>query len=301
MTLELTTTTVLIGVGSLILLLVVIVWGINYYYQNVAPKVATQHHKGDDAKNLTLVKYPEVDTFKLIPSIGMISLVVSLLLMIFAFSWTKYEEKSDFTGYLTEMPADIEMATPRTAEPPPPPPPPPSNPQTFVAVAVDMPDLKTVIFEDQSITEESYVEAAPAPPKKIEAAAPAPPPPPPPPTEGEIFKVVEENPTFPGCEDVADKEMRKQCAENKLMEFIYANIQYPPVARENGIEGMVVLQFVVEPDGSISNIKIVRDIGAGCGEEAARVISMMPAWNPGKQRGRPVRVMFTLPVRFILE
>lgn len=300
MTLELTTTYVLLGAGVLIVLLIAIVWAFKYYFQNVAPKLAAEHHKQDKAKQLSVVKYPEVDTFKLIPSIGMLSLIATLLLMIFAFSWTRYEKKFDMSMYLTNISDDIEVETPRTAEPPPPPPPPPPQPQAFVAVAEDLPELETVVFEDQSISEETAIEAPPAP-VKTEVAAPPPPPPPPPPKEGEIFKVVEENPTFPGCEHLTDKAERKQCAEEKLMEFIYSNIQYPPVARENGIEGMVVLQFVVEPDGSVSNIKVVRDIGAGCGEEAMRVVSMMPPWNPGKQRGRPVRVMFTLPIRFVLE
>ncbi len=300
MALELTTTHVLLGAGILILLLVVLVWRVKYYFENIAPNLATQHHQDEKTKNLAVVKYPEVDVFKWIPSFGMLGLITTLLLMIFAFSWTTYEKKFDLSMYLTDVSEDIEMATPRTSEPPPPPPPPPPQPKAFVAVSDDLPELETVVFEDQSITEETAVVAPPAP---VENAAPPPPPPPPPPVpkEGEIFKVVEENPTFPGCEHLKEKDARKQCAEEKLMEFIYANIQYPPVARENGVEGMVVLQFVVEPDGSISNIKIVRDIGAGAGQEAARVVSMMPKWNPGKQRGRPVRVMFTLPVRFVLE
>ncbi len=299
MTLELTTTYVLLGAGILIVLLIALVWGVKHYFENVAPKIAAEHHKADKAHHLSMVKYPEVDTFKLIPSFGMLGLVATLLLMIFAFSWTQYEKKFDLSMYLTDVSDDIEVATPRTAEPPPPPPPPPPQPKAFVAVEEDLPEMETVIFEDQSISEETAVVAPPAPVKK--AAPPPPPPPPPAPKEGEIFKVVEENPTFPGCEHLTEKAARKQCAEEKLMEFIYSNIQYPPVARENGVEGMVVLQFVVEPDGSVSNIKIVRDIGAGCGEEAVRVVSMMPPWNPGKQRGRPVRVMFTLPIRFVLE
>ncbi|MEY4134579.1 MAG: hypothetical protein RL386_929, partial [Bacteroidota bacterium] len=91
----------------------------------------------------------------------------------------------------------------------------------------------------------------------------------------------------------------------KLMEFIYSNIHYPAVARENGVEGNVVVQFVVNTDGSATDLKIVRDIGGGCGEEALRVVELMNVlkdkWVPGKQRGRPVRVMFTLPIRFKLQ
>jgi periplasmic protein TonB len=92
-----------------------------------------------------------------------------------------------------------------------------------------------------------------------------------------------------------------KCAEQKLLEFIYANIQYPGIARENGVSGTVYTRFVVERDGSISNIETVRDIGGGCGDETIRVIKLMPKWNPGKQRGNPVRVMFTLPVKYELK
>lgn len=89
------------------------------------------------------------------------------------------------------------------------------------------------------------------------------------------------------------------------MDFIYTNIHYPSVARENGVEGNVVVQFVVNTDGSVTDYKVIRDIGGGCGEEAVRVVSLMNTlsekWIPGKQRGCPVRVMFTLPIRFKLQ
>ena len=89
------------------------------------------------------------------------------------------------------------------------------------------------------------------------------------------------------------------------MEFIYENIEYPATARENDIQGTLVVQFVVEKDGSITGAKVVRDIGGGCGEEGLRIIKLMEKmpnrWIPGKQRGRPVRVMFNLPIRFLLK
>ena len=112
-------------------------------------------------------------------------------------------------------------------------------------------------------------------------------------------------PRFPGCEDEADKAAKKACADKKMLEYIYKNIKYPAIARENGVEGMVVVQFVVEKDGTVTDAKVVRDIGAQCGQEALRVVNLMNnegiRWTPGKQRGRPVRVQFNLPVRFKLE
>ncbi|MBR9921148.1 MAG: energy transducer TonB [Bacteroidetes bacterium] len=118
--------------------------------------------------------------------------------------------------------------------------------------------------------------------------------------EEEIFVVVEQMPTFPGCEDLESKQDIEQCAQSEMLQFIYKELQYPSEAKDTGIEGTVVVRFTVEKDGNLSNIKLLRDIGGGCGEEALRLVESMPNWNPGYQRGRPVRVNFNLPVKFQL-
>jgi len=149
------------------------------------------------------------------------------------------------------------------------------------------------------------VEAPPAP-EPVEEAPPPPPPPPPPPAPEveEIFTVVEEMPRFPGCEDKPKAE-RKACADQKMLQFIYKNIKYPAIARENGVEGSVVIRFYIDKDGSVKEPQILKDIGAGTGSEAMRVVNMMNGmsekWTPGKQRGKPVKVYFNLPVKFRLE
>ncbi len=107
-------------------------------------------------------------------------------------------------------------------------------------------------------------------------------------TEGTVFVIVEEQPSFVG----GDVEM---------MKFIYKNIKYPSIAKDNDIEGSCVISFIVETDGSISDAKIERDIGGGCGEEALRVVNSMPDWNPGKQRGKAVRVKYNLPVFYKMK
>lgn len=117
-----------------------------------------------------------------------------------------------------------------------------------------------------------------------------------------IWKIVEEMPRFQGCEDEGfAKKEKYECAETKLLTYLASNLRYPTIARENGVEGMVVVSFVIETDGSITDVKILRDIGAGCGAEAKRVAESMPDWLPGKQRGREVRVQYNLPVRFRLN
>jgi TonB family protein len=122
----------------------------------------------------------------------------------------------------------------------------------------------------------------------------------------EIFKVVEQMPRFPGCEDLEGSNDEKfQCAQVKLLEYIYTNLQYPAEARQSLIEGRCVVQFVVMKDGSLTDINCVRGLDYGTNEEAVRVVQLMnemdERWTPGKQRGKPVEVQFTLPVSFNLQ
>ena len=182
------------------------------------------------------------------------------------------------------------MAKPLDAEPPPPPPPPPpENIEQKVKFTAPVVVNDTV---DEGLTSQEDLAAKPsneAPPTEEELA----------PKEEkkqvieqevkpEPFTVVEEMPAFPG-------------GEADMYKFITSNIKYPEEAKELGIQGKVFVNFVVEPDGSISGVKIMRGIGGGCDEEAIRVVKAMPKWIPGKQRGVPVRVYFNLPIKFTLQ
>ncbi len=115
-----------------------------------------------------------------------------------------------------------------------------------------------------------------------------------------LFVEVEEAPLFPGCEE-EEKENQTACAHEKLFNYLSNELTYPDIAKRKGISGRVIVQFLVEKDGSITNVKVIRGIGGGCDEVAQEVIAGMPNWNPGKQRGRPVRVQYTLPVNFTIE
>lgn len=106
--------------------------------------------------------------------------------------------------------------------------------------------------------------------------------------EAEIFTVVEQMPEFPG-------------GMNRLADYLATNIRYPQLARESGIQGRVFINFVVEADGSVTNVRVIRSLGGGCDEEAMRVVRAMPRWTPGRQRGRAVRVSYNLPVNFRLQ
>ena len=122
----------------------------------------------------------------------------------------------------------------------------------------------------------------------IAVAAPPPPPAPKPEVASKVFDVVEEMPSFPG-------------GQAALMQYLGSNIKYPVVAQENGVQGRVIVGFVVEPDGSISGVNVMRSVDPSLDKEAMRVVKSMPRWKPGKQNGSAVRVKYTVPVVFRLQ
>lgn len=176
-------------------------------------------------------------------------------------------------------------------EPPPPPPPPP--PPTIETVKFTPPVVVDREIEDEDqpppqeelsetnvgvVTQDGDDNATELPDEEPVAD----------PDAGKIFTFVEEQAEFPGGEEAR-------------ITFLQKNIKYPALARENGIEGRVYVTFVVGPDGSIRDVKVLRGIGGGCDEEATRVVKMMPAFKPAKQNGRPVNVQFNMPIVFSLK
>ena len=191
-----------------------------------------------------------------------------------------------------ELSVGAEMLDIPQEEPPPPPPPPPppealqekvkfTAPVVVEDTAVDTDFGKQDLLAEKTNTEvpseEPEFDMVEEKPQVIEQ-----------PKEAEIFTVVEENPTFPG-------------GETKLYKFLGESIKYPEEAKELGIQGRVFVNFVIETNGAVSNVKVLRGIGGGCDEEAIRVIKSMPKWTPGKQRGIPVRVSYNLPIKFTLQ
>ncbi len=189
-----------------------------------------------------------------------------------------------------EVGVTIDNLKQEEAPPPPPPPPPPE------AMVEKVKFTAPVVVEDTTIevsmasmddlnkkgnveapSEDVEVEVKDEGPKVIET-----------PVQAEIFTVVEEQPGYPGGEEAR-------------ISFLQQNIKYPEEAKELGIQGKVFVTFVVEVDGSISDVRVLRGIGGGCDEEAIRVVRSMPKWVPGKQRGVPVRVQFNLPIKFTLQ
>ena len=105
---------------------------------------------------------------------------------------------------------------------------------------------------------------------------------------GKVYDIVEQMPEYPG-------------GLTALMNYLRVNIRYPAAAQKAGIEGRVIVSFIVEPNGSVSNVEIVRSVDTDLDQEALRVVRQMPKWKPGKQDGSTVRVKFHLPIKFMLE
>ncbi len=118
---------------------------------------------------------------------------------------------------------------------------------------------------------------------------------------GEAPIVLEMMPRFPGCEEIEDKDAQSVCAKRKMLEFVYATLRYPARATEKEVRGKAEVSFVVEKDGSITEIEVRRGLNSDISRELERIIRKMPAWYPGYKEGEPVRVQFVLPVTFKLE
>ncbi len=204
-----------------------------------------------------------------------IGLVVALLAILVAFEWKQYERPEYDLGS-TELDFIEEEDIPITRQELPPPPPPP-DPSTELVIVDDDVEIEEDFFIDVEASLTTPIqEFAPifVQEEIIE--------------EDVIFTVVEDQPAFPGGEEAR-------------LRYLHDNLRYPQMAREAGIQGTVFVTFVVERDGSVTDVRILRGIGGGCDEEAIRVVRNMPRWQPGRQRGQPVRVQFNMPIRFVLN
>ncbi len=206
-----------------------------------------------------------------------IGLIITLAIVLFAFNWKSYEKREiDLTQReIVEIPEEIIPITEQKVKPPPPPPPKQVTVINIVDDDVEIEDDIEIDAEaDQDTEIEEYIPIEVDDDEEVE--------------EAQIFTVVESMPSFPG-------------GDKARIRFLNENIAYPTMARESGIQGRVYVTFVVERNGLVTDVKILRGIGGGCDEEAIRVVKAMPRWIPGKQRGKPVRVQFTLPIKFTLQ
>lgn len=219
-------------------------------------------------------KNPSADLDKKSGMFLNLGLVISLALVITAFEWRFYDDGNTMDlGTVQDNFEDL-MEIPPTEQPPPPP------PVIQQPEIIEVPDEEEIEEEidikmDVEITENTKIEAIvfSDAPEEEEVE--------------EVFTIVEDQPEPPG-------------GMPAFYQYIAKNMQYPAQARRMGVEGKVFVQFVVDKTGQITEVQAVKGIGAGCDEEAVRVISQAAKWKPGKQRGRPVKVRMILPITFKL-
>jgi len=202
-------------------------------------------------------------------------MILTLSLIWFAFEYKTYDKRTVeiMRNVSLDDEEDIVLSTERIEPPPPPPPPQQTTVIEIVEDDIEVEDDLDIDIEtdDDDVIEEQVVEDE----DETDGA------------EDEIFVFVEDQPGYPGGDEARLKYLSKA-------------IVYPEMAKESGIQGTVYVTFVVEKNGTISHVKVLRGIGGGCDEAAINAIKNMPKWKPGKQRGRAVRAQFNMPVRFIL-
>ena len=214
-------------------------------------------------------KNPEISLEKKKGLFFQIGLVVTLVIVLGAFEWKSYEKVDYNLGQLNldDLEEEIIPITRQEITPPPPPPPPPE-------VIVIVEDIVEIVDEAKIETTESDEKVAVI---EIEEES-----------DEEFFMVVENMPEFPG-------------GDAGLMKYIQNNVKYPPIAKEYNITGKVYVSFIVDKSGSVKDVKIVRGVDKSLDAEAVRVVKSLPKYKPGKQRGKAVRVMFTIPINFTLN
>ena len=212
---------------------------------------------------------------------------LSLILLISwqAIEWRTYEKVYAYEALNVEDEDDEEIPiTEQLKTPPPPPPPPPPAPEV-IEVVEDEEEVEETVIESTETDEEEIIEIVEV--EEVEEDIDVP------------FAVIEDVPIFPGCERVKKSE-RRTCFQEKMNRHIRKNFRYPEIAQEMGIQGRVYVQFVIAKDGSITGVRM-RGPDKNLEKEAARIIGKLPKMTPGKQRGRPVRVPFSIPITFRLQ
>ena len=208
----------------------------------------------------------------------MIGLVISLSIMFTALEWTQKDEVEkeptySMTSFIPEDMIPITLPEKKTVPPPP--------------AAVTKAEVIEIVDDDADVDDDIMASIEDNQewfdPQEYDFVVVEPEPEP-----DEIFLVVEDQPEFPG-------------GTAALMEYLRKNIKYPAICRENNIQGKVIVTFVVNKDGSIVDIEVIKSVNPSLDKEAIRVISQMPNWKPGAQRGKPVRVKYSVPVNFRLN
>ncbi len=210
----------------------------------------------------------------------LIGLVATLLFVWGAFEWRTYEGSLMDLGNLDmEIEDEIIPITQRQQQPPPPPPP---APPEVIQIVENEAEIEEVEFESTEMDESEEIEFV----EEVEEET----------DEIFSFAVVENKPVFPGCENYATEAEKFQCFNQKIMTHISKKFEFPEMAKQMGIQGKVYVNFVIEKDGKVSNVTIARSVDKLIDDEAIRVVKTLPKFQPAKQRGKPVRMQYTVPI-----
>ncbi|KAB7529231.1 TonB family protein [Flagellimonas olearia] len=234
---------------------------------------------------MELKKNPKADVGRNSSLYFVVGLAAVLGLVYGAMEWKKYDKVNDYDISMNvedqldeEVPMTEQIKTP-------PPPPPPAAPEVIEVVEDEEEVEETVIESTETSQEEEVVEIEEVEVEEVEEDISVP------------FAVIEDVPVFPGCESASDK---KACFQEKMQAHIRKNFRYPEIAQEMGVQGRVNVIFVIQKDGSIGNIRM-RGPDKNLEAEALRIIEKLPKMTPGKQRGRAVKVPFSIPITFKLQ
>jgi periplasmic protein TonB len=230
---------------------------------------------------MELKKTPKADIENKKNLFLMIGLVLALAITLVAFEWKTSPKKTGSLGKIEtqEVEEEIIPITREQEVKPPPPPPPPKVVEVLNIVDDDVEIEDELVIEDTEADEETMIDVEPVISTETEEEEEE---------ESKVFFIVEDMPEFPG-------------GDMALRQYIANTIKYPVIAQENGIQGKVYVTFVVDQDGGVSDARIARGVDPSLDKEALRVVNSLPKWKPGKQRGKPVRVSYTVPINFVLQ
>ncbi|HKJ42423.1 MAG TPA: energy transducer TonB [Sunxiuqinia sp.] len=231
---------------------------------------------------MEIKKYPYCDLDRYRNIIIEIGFVLALGICLLAFEMKTGVQRAEIQGTVVteEVESEIIPITRQQEAKPPEPPPPPKVVEVLNIVSDDVEIKDELEIMDTEADDQTAIDVTPVPQnyqqvEEEEEAAP-------------VFYIVEEMPEFPG-------------GELALRQFLANAIKYPVIAQENGIQGKVYVSFVVGMDGRVSDARVVRGVDPSLDKEALRVVNSLPVWKPGKQRGKPVRVAFSVPINFVLQ
>jgi protein TonB len=230
---------------------------------------------------MQLKKNPKADLNKNRNLYFVIGLASVLFITWQAIESKTYETKYDYEALNVNDDDDEEIPITEQLKQPPPPPPAPE----IIEVVEDEEEVEETIIESTESDEEMVIEDIEVEDEFDDIEVP--------------FAVIEDVPIYPGCERVA-KSQRRTCFQDKINQHIKRNFRYPEIAQEMGIQGRVYVNFIIGKDGVISNVRM-RGPDKNLEQEAGRIIGRLPQMTPGKQRGRPVRVPFSIPITFRLQ